>query len=83
LHDLEKRLGSGDRKDEKKKKKHLQVRVRVRKPERVGTYSTDKLFISPVCYGSVRCGIWAHLARLASLARAGTPLLDYKRGVPV
>jgi hypothetical protein len=37
----------------------------------------------PECYGTVGCGVWAHLARLDFLPSAGTSLLDYKRGVPV
>jgi hypothetical protein len=35
------------------------------------------------CFGTVPCGIWAQGARLAFLTSAGTPLLDYKRAVPV
>jgi hypothetical protein len=35
------------------------------------------------CYGTVCSSILALQARLAFLASAGTPLLDYKRGVPV
>jgi hypothetical protein len=38
---------------------------------------------NPVCYGTVECRVWSHLAQLDFLPSAGTSLLDYKRGLPV
>jgi hypothetical protein len=76
------RLRSGEEEDRKKGRK-LEKLLASAAPECECVSATDTLPTThspphPKCYGTVGCGVWAHLARLDSLPSAGTSLLDYK-----